>query len=38
MVEVLVNGQVCGLGTGSSKHSATKAAAWNAIQDLGLGE
>jgi ribonuclease-3 len=38
MVEVLVNNQVCGIGSGSSKHSATKAAAWNAIQNLGLDE
>jgi len=35
-VEVLVNGQVCGYGSGSSKHAATKAAARDAIRRLGI--
>ncbi|WP_322807604.1 ribonuclease III [Thermanaerothrix sp.] len=35
-VEVLINGKVCGWGSGSSKHAATKSAARDAIRRLGI--
>jgi ribonuclease-3 len=38
LVEVLVEGRVVGCGSGTSKQAGAKAAALQAIEDLGLGE
>jgi len=36
-VDVLINGEVYGSGSGHSKQTATKAAAANALEKLGIG-